>query len=125
MAMGDRGDCSASEMGVVADELTKTFSSEKTVDDFSASDELGLNGELLREASLARLAMVGTLLAELIFLTSIGRAVTFLAIMELLFAPKLAVWGSCGVLVLGVLPLEGVVAPDLTLTTFAWPRKAC
>lgn len=91
MAIGDRGDCSTSEMGVVADELTKTsFSSEKMVD-FSASEELGLNGELLRAASLARLAMVGTLLAELIFLTSIGRAVTFLAIMELLFAPRLAV----------------------------------
>ena len=113
-----------SVVGVVADELmTTSFSSENTFSDFAGSLgvalELLLSGELFLAASLARLPNVGILAPPLLFLTSMGRAVTFRATIELLVVPKLGVWGTCGVLELGVVPLEGVVAPDFTLTTLA------
>lgn len=78
---------------------------------------------LLRAASLARLARVGTRFPEVAFLTSMGRAVTFLATMELLLLPKVGTGGIWGVLEFGVVDVAG--EPDLTLTTFAWARKAC
>lgn len=74
---------------------------------------------LFREASFARLAKVGTLVPELVFLTSIGLAVTFRATMELAELPMFCPCGILGVLVLGVEDVPGVLDPDLTLTTLA------
>jgi len=122
IVMGETGVESKVELGVVAEELTTTsFSSQNTGVFFSElSEEL-----VFCDAALARLPRVGTRLPELIFLISMVRATTFLATMELPPFPSLDACGICGVRVLGVAPLEGVVAPDLTLTTFAWARKAC
>jgi len=107
-------------LGVVAaGEETTSFSSTKT---WTLSFELVPT--LLCRDCLAKLASVGTLVAELIFLTSMGRAVTFLATIELLLVPSLEACGICGVLELGVDELPGVFDPDFTLTTLAWARKA-
>jgi len=119
---GETGDSSMIVLGVVAvGEATTSFSSTKT-----GTLSLELVGVMLfRAASFTRLLMVGTRVAELIFLTSIGRAVTLLATMELLLLPNLGTCGTCGVLELGVEEDPGVVAPDFTLTTLACARKAC
>jgi hypothetical protein len=122
IVIGETGVESKVELGVVAAELkTTSFSSQKTGVFFS---ELSA-ASVFRTASLARFPRVGTRVPEPTFLTSIGRATTFLATIELLLLPNLDNWGICGVRILGVAELEGVVAPDLTLTTFAWARKAC
>jgi hypothetical protein len=105
---------------VVVGEETTSFSSTKT---WTLSLEL-VPILLCRADCLAKLASVGTLVPELAFLTSIGRAVTFLATIELLLVPNLDVCGICGVLELGVDELPGVFDPDFTLTTLAWARKA-
>jgi hypothetical protein len=118
---GETGDSSMTVLGVVAAGVAMTsFSSTKT-----GTLSLELVAVLLfRAASFARLAKVGTLFAELTFLTSIGRAVTFLATMELLLLLNLGTCGTCGVLELGVDEVPGVFEPDRTLTTLAWARNA-
>jgi hypothetical protein len=81
IASGDTGVSSKTVLGV---DTTTSFSSTKTC---TLSFEL-VAVLLFRAASLARFPIVGTLLAELIFFTSIGRAVTFRATMELLLFPR-------------------------------------
>lgn len=109
-------------LGLVASgEVTTSFSSTKTG---TLSLEL-VPMLLFRAASFARFARVGTLAPELTFLTSIGRAVTFLATIELLLLPNLGTCGICGVLELGVDEVPGVLEPDFTLTTLACARNAC
>jgi len=122
IASGEIGDCPIIVLGVdTTGVVTTSFSSTK-----NGMLSLELVVVLVfRAASLARFANVGTLVAELTFLTSMGRAVTFLATIELLLLPILGTCGICGVLELGVDPLPGVVEPDLTLTTLACARKAC
>lgn len=71
-------------------------------------------------AALARLPRVGTRGPEPAFLISMGRAVTFLATIELFPSPSLGTDGTGGVLV-----ADGVDEPDFTLTIFACVRMAC
>lgn len=79
---------------------------------------------LLLELALARFPSVGTRVPELVFFTSIGRATTFLATMELLFIFKaFGIFGTGGVAPRGVVD-PGLPPPFLRLTIFAWPRKA-
>jgi len=101
-----------------AGQATTSFSSTKTE---MLSLEL-VAVLLFRAASLARFARVGTLAAELSFLTSIGRAVAFLTTTELLPPATLGMGGICGVLALGVEPGVVELDPDLTLTTLACAR---
>ena len=87
--------------------------------------EDGVGAPLWRAVLFARFARVGTLVPELVFLTSMGLAMTFLATIELPELPMAGPCGILGVLVLGVEEVPGVLAPDLTLTTFACARNAC
>ena len=78
----------------------------------------------LASATLARLPRVGTLLPELAFRTSMGRAVRLRATMEL----PVMLWGTCGTGgcdPIDAVSFEPVVAPDLTLTTAGLVRNAC
>lgn len=122
--MGDTIESLVPGRGVTAEVVTTTSFSSSYTGELFADKVAGT--PLFRAASLARFAKVGTLLPELIFLTSIGLAVTFLATIELLLLFILDPWGICGVRELGVEDVPGVLEPDpdLTLTTFAWARNA-
>lgn len=94
IVMGETGAESKVELGVVEVELkTTSFSSQKTGVFFS---ELPW-ALVFCTACLARFPRVGTRVPEPTFLTSIGRATTFLATIELLLLPSLDPCVICGV----------------------------
>lgn len=117
----ETGDEGESTMSVVGLAITTSFSS-NTGSVFSVAAETADFSEL----ALVKFSVGRARLPEDVFLSSIGRAVTFRATIELLLMVMgLAPDDLFGVIVEAALGLGLEEPPCLTLTTLACPRNAC